>query len=172
MRRLITPVAITTALIAAGALSSASAEQMTPTTTTPRLLSVNGIADAIVRSNSTKALFVSTYRVQLLAALDDASAKATALAAKEGVTLGAIQTITEETVSPTGDCDGPMFADGMVSARAPASTKRAPVKHHHNAIKKTKAKVRTTAVMASDSPENDVYPCDVGATVTVAYAIS
>jgi Protein of unknown function (DUF541) len=188
MHRLITPVALTTAaVLAAGALGSASADTTTTPPTTPpaaaapapRLLTINGGADVSVRSDSPKAVFSAAYRTELSAALDDASAKATALAAKEGLTLGAIQSITETSNSPTNGCneyDGPM-ADGAAGLAAPTpAPKKAKSKKSKKAKKNAHVHPRAvswTSVARDDdsSDDADVYPCDVTANVTVSYAI-
>jgi hypothetical protein len=181
MRRLITPALIACALFAAGAVSSAVADEpvvappaTTPgVTTPPRLLTVNGVSDATLLSDASKAQFISAYRAQLTAALADASSKATMLAAGEGVTLGAIQSITEQSATPAGNCDEPMFAEAKATAgpRAPIARRKA-VKHHRTTTtKKRKLHVHARAASSTDG-EDDVYPCDVSATVTVAYAIA
>jgi D-alanyl-D-alanine dipeptidase len=186
MRRLITPVAITTAaLIAAGALGNAAADPTattpttptapTPATTAPRLLTVTGDADTTLPSNDAQALFTQAYRVQLSDALDDASAKATAIAAHEGLTLGTIENITEQSSTTVGDCLQPEFAAGEASGGV---AQRAPVAKAKKKKKTKKVHAHSRGVALSitgrddsDNADDDVYPCDVTASVTVSYTI-
>jgi hypothetical protein len=186
MRRLFTPLAITTAaLIATGALGSASADQTATTpapavtaAAAPRLVTVNGAADASVPSNSSAAVFTQTYRTQLTAALDDASAKAALVASKEGLTLGPIQSVSEQSNSPTSDCEqqfGPTVesAAGLAAPGAKTTTAKHP-KAKKKAKKPTthaKSSVRSARDAADDTGDDDVYPCDISAGVTVAYTV-
>jgi uncharacterized protein YggE len=154
MRRWITAVGVAVAaLMIAGVLGSAGAATQTPATHT---LSVNGAAQRTVPSSAPQEAFTVAYRAALDDALDDAKAKADRIAQKQGLTLGAVEALTETSNSVLGGC---MFGYGV------ADSAKAPPKANHP--RKPKPKARPVAHAAQDQ----TYPCPVQASVTVVYTI-
>jgi uncharacterized protein YggE len=165
MRRWTTAVGVAAAaLMIAGVLGTAGAQTQTPATHT---LSVNGAAQRTVASSAPQDTFTVAYRAALDDALDDAKAKADRIAQKQGLTLGAVQALTETSNSVLGGC---MFgygaADSAGATSAPPAAK-APPKANHPRKPKPKRKHKAAARAA----QNETYPCPVQASVTVVYAI-
>jgi uncharacterized protein YggE len=155
MRRWITAVSVAAAaLMIAGVLGVAAADTQTPAAHT---LSVNGAAQRTVPSNAPQEAFTVAYRAALDDSLDDAKAKADRIARKQGLTLGAVQAVTETSNSVLGGC---MF--GLYGA-ADSSAKSAPPKANHPRKPKRKSAARAA--------QDQTYPCPVQASVTVVYAI-
>jgi uncharacterized protein YggE len=143
----------------AGVLGSAGAATETPAT---HALSVNGAAQRTVSSTAPEQAFTVAYRAALEEALDDAKAKADLIAQKQGLTLVAVQALTETSNSVLGGC---MFGYGVSDSRragaAPPAVKAPPK------AKQPRKPKRTADTAAPDQ----TYPCLVQASVTVVYAI-
>jgi uncharacterized protein YggE len=165
MRRWITAVGVATAaLMTAGVLGSAGAQTQTPAT---HALSVNGAAQRTVPSNAGQEAFTAAYRSALDDALVDAKAKADQIAQKQGLTLGAVQALTETSNSVLGGCMmGYGATDSAKAVSAPPAVAKAPRPHRKP---KSKAKAKPAARAAQN--QDQVYPCPVQASVTVVYAI-
>jgi hypothetical protein len=165
MRRWITAVGVATAaLMTAGVLGSAGAQTQAPAT---HALSVNGAAQRTVPSNAGQEAFTVAYRSALDDALVDAKAKADQIAQKQGLTLGAVQALTETSNSVLGGCMmGYGATDSAKAVSAPPAVAKAPRPHRKP---KSKAKAKPAARAAQN--QDQVYPCPVQASVTVAYAI-
>jgi hypothetical protein len=161
MRRWITAVGVTAAaLMIAGVLGSAGAAGQAPST---HALSVNGAAQRIVSSSAAQDAFTVSYRAALDDALDDAKAKAARIAAKQGLTLGAVQSLIETSNSVLGGC---MFGYGPAdSGKSAPPAAQPPSKTKHP--RKPKPKPKPAARAAQDQ----TYPCPVQASVTLVYDI-
>ena len=167
MRRWITAVGVAAAaLMTAGVLGSAGAQTQAPAT---HALSVNGAAQRTVPSNAGQDAFTVAYRAALDDAQDDAKAKADRIAQKQGLTLGAIQALTETSNSVLGGCMmGYGASDSAKAVSAPPAVAKAP-RPHRKPKPKSKAKAKPAARAAQT--QDQVYPCPVQASVTVVYAI-
>jgi hypothetical protein len=161
MRRWITAVGVAaTALMIAGGLGSAGAATQAPAT---HALSVNGAGQRTVMSSGPQEAFTVAYRAALDDALDDAKAKANRIAAKQGLTLGAVQALTETSNSALGGC---MYGYGVADsggARSAPPAVKAPPKANHPRKPKPKSAARAA--------QDQTYPCPVQASVTVVYAM-
>jgi hypothetical protein len=162
MRRWFTAVGIATAaLTIAGVLGTAGAATEAPAA---HALSVNGAAQRTISSSAPQDAFTVAYRAALDDALDDAKAKADRIAAKQGLTLGAVQALTETSNSVLGGC---MFGYGVAdsgSGRTAPPVAKAPPKAKH----RRKPKPSRSAARAA---QNESYPCPVQASITVVYAL-
>jgi uncharacterized protein YggE len=163
------------ALAVAGVIGTAGAQDTTPTTPTTtaassqRLITVNGAGEESVASDANAAARNTAYRTALTAALDDAKSKAGLIAGREGLTLGAVQSVTEQGNSLMNGCAVAYGVAGKgvavpAPARAPAVRRPAHRKLRHR---------RTAALRATPMPlPPQPYPCDAQASVTVSYAVS
>ena len=159
MRRWITAAGVAAAaLMIAGVLGSAGAATPTPAT---HALSVNGAAQRIVPSSAPQEAFTVAYRAALDDALNDAKAKGDRIAQKQGLTLGAVQALTETSNSVLGGCMSGYGVTDNSSAKSAPPAAKAPPKATHP--RKPKA--------ASAAAQDQTYPCAVQASVTVVYAI-
>jgi hypothetical protein len=164
-RWLIATTAAAVGLTLAGALGIAGAQTTTTTAPPPpsRTVAVNGAGGRDVAVNAPAADVKSAYSASLADALDDAGAKADSLAAKTGLTLGAVQTVTEQTNTPLHACDyGPIaYAKGGAVQSRPVKRKRS-------------TRTRKTATKRAIAPPGDDGPgtCTVAAGVTVTYAVA
>jgi hypothetical protein len=96
-------VAVAPGLAAANMLGVAAAEAPT-TTASPRTVSVVGVATAPVAQGASAEAAIASYRQGMASALSDGQSKAEFLASKAAVTLGSVQSITEDggSISCTG----------------------------------------------------------------------
>jgi ribonuclease HI len=145
---------------------STGATGTTGATSAPATITMNGAGSATVDSSASSATVHASYLTALTAALADAKAKGTALAAAAGDTLGVVENITEQT-NDGNICSGPvMFASGTAKgapsiAPAPGAKKRS----HHGS--KPKATVRIADAIAPTTTT-----CTIEADVTVTYAMA
>ena len=164
----------TAALVAAvgGSLGAAQADTTGPsgttgatgaTTVSAATITVNGAGFVTAAQSESAATFHADYLTALGDALTDAKAKATLLAAQAGDTLGAVQSITEQSNDNSG-CASPLFAAAGTAKGAPsvAPTPKKHPKHH--------APVRATPL--ARAADNTNTTCSVEADVTVTYAMS
>ncbi|MEA2358801.1 MAG: hypothetical protein QOI62_2061 [Solirubrobacteraceae bacterium] len=161
MRRWIGVVLTTAAALAvAGVLGVAGAQTPATPAAGERLVTVNGGGEAQVSSDASASDRRTAYRTALGAALDDAAAKAAFVAQRAGLTLGAVQSVTEQTGS---------VLDGCVSfaAAAPGVAGEArPLRQ----VKRPRPRKRAGAkpAQATSGP----FQCQVIASVTVGYGVS
>jgi hypothetical protein len=163
------------ALVAAtaGSLGAAQADSTGPSGATgstgapTATVTVNGAGFVTVDQSASTAAFQSAYMTALGSALSDAKAKATLLATQSGATLGAVQTITEQS-NDNGGCASPIFA-AQGRAKGAPSTAPAPVSHHR---KHTKAAVHHAAAALARAADVTNTSCTVEADVTVTYGMS
>lgn len=138
----------------AGVLGSAGAQSPAPSDA--RTLTANGSGSTTVAVGASAADRDSAYQSALGGAVDAARAKAAFLAQKSGVTLGAVQTVSEWTDSPDRYCDGYAVPESSASKSGVA----VPVARRVTTRKRT--------VKAAQSETR----CFIPAAVTVTYAIS
>jgi len=175
MLRTKTVLAMATAgLLAAigGSLGAAQADTTGPsgttgasgmTTVSAATITVNGAGFVTADQSASSATFHADYLTALGDALTDANAKATMLATQAGDTLGAVQSITEQSNENSG-CASPLFAAAGTAKGAPskAPTPKKPRKH--------RAAVPATAIARAADDTNTT--CTIEADVTVTYAMS
>jgi uncharacterized protein YggE len=167
MRRWLTAVTVAAAaLVAAGIVGIAGADTAA---TTQRSISVNGFGQQSPPANADRGQLAATYHAALGDALDNAQSKAQLVAQKEGVTLGAVQNVTEETdgyflgcayvVGLAAPATGAPAAGGTTGGLRPSRPPR-PARP-----KSTKPKtVKGAQVQPAD--------CPIQASVTVTYLMS
>jgi hypothetical protein len=149
---------------ATGATGTTGTTGATGTTAPAATITINGAGYATVDSNAPTATMQSDYLGALESALGDAHAKAAALAADAGDTLGPVENITEQSNDSYG-CSGPVaFGRASSSVRPPSPAGPAGKKHHRH----RKAVKPTVARIADETPSS----CTVEADVTVTYALS
>lgn len=158
-------------LMAAAALLSAvgfvDEARAQPVAQTDRSITVNGSASRSVSATASDADQLAAYRAALSDALSAAKHKAEFVASTEGVTLGQLQTVTEQTDAYPGYCGYSVSASnstGAVGTAGPGAYPRphAPAKHKRRPTSKHRAH-RAAATPAS---------CAIGASVTVTYLVS
>jgi uncharacterized protein YggE len=157
--------------------TSTGATGTTGTTSVPATITVNGAGDVTVDSSASSASMQASYLAGLATALNDAQAKATALSAQVGDSLGAVENITEE--SNDDGCSGVLFAAGTAKgAPVPAVSAGTSKKKGHG---KTKPKAGTIeratgATLAIPAiariADDSVTSCTIEADVTVTYAMA
>lgn len=145
-----------------GSTASTGTTGSTGSTGAPATITVNGAGFATVDSSAPIATFQTDYLGALSAAVTDAHTKAGALATQVGDTLGAVQSVTEQS-NDSGGCNGGpvMFAATPGAARSTGSgapTTHKPKHKHHKA----------TARMADATSQT----CTLEADVTVTYSMS
>jgi hypothetical protein len=164
--------AVAAGLVVANMLGVAAAEA--PTGTTPvRTVSVEGVATVPIAQNANVETADSVYRQGMAAAMSDGQSKAEFLAAKAGVTLGAVQGVLEDGgwIGCTGGGESnyaeylgaqPDFGTGRevstISAASAPAAQGAPVVH--------RKKKRSVAKKAS------VASCTLNAQISLVYAIA
>lgn len=134
------------------------------TTVSAATITVNGAGFATADQSEPASTFQADYLTALGAALTDAKAKATMLATQAGDTLGAVQSITEQS-NDNGGCASPLFAAAGTAKGAP-SVAPTPKKKH----RKHHASVRATPL--ARAADNTNTTCSIEADVTVTYAMS
>ncbi len=165
MRRFSMLMAAAAVLSAVGFVGDASAQ---PVAQTDRLITVNGSASRSVSATASDADQLAAYRAALSDALSAAKHKAGFVASTEGVTLGQLQTVTEQTDAYPGYCGYSVSASsskpGAGGTASPGAYPRphAPAKHKRRLTSKHRAH-RASATPAS---------CAIGASVTVTYLVS
>jgi Protein of unknown function (DUF541) len=153
-------------LTLAGVLGIAGAQTTTtpaPPAPAPRTVTANGAGGRDVPANAPVADVKSAYSASLADAIDDAKAKADALAAKTGLTLGAAQAVTEQTNTPLAACDSGPIAyakGGAVQERRTVKPKKP--------TRRRKAASKRAIAPSHDGPGT----CTVAAGVTVTYAVA
>ncbi|HTR89125.1 MAG TPA: hypothetical protein VMG62_03335 [Solirubrobacteraceae bacterium] len=189
MRTALTAIAAAAAaLVIANMLGVASAEAPTAATSTAvRSVNVQGVATVPLEQGASAATATAAYRQAMANAVADGLNKAEFLAGRTAVTLGAVQTLTEdggsieckatEQEGPdnwaqyTGEqpdfghsSAGPVFAGAAAPRAASKAVGRAPAgKHKKGKRKGPKAKRSAVAVPAT---------CALNAQVSLVYAIS
>lgn len=157
-----TALVLPTAAVAAGLAGSGIAAAASPTPLpAPPSITVNGSASQAVASGSTGDQLSADYQTALAAALTAAQAKATFVAGRESVTLGALQNVTENSDVPTMACGG--------VASAPASAVGLPGKSGGKKNRKKNTHKPTGKKAQIALPVDD---CTVSAQVTVTYLIA
>jgi hypothetical protein len=159
MRRWIGVVlAATAGLALAGVLGVASAQQPAATSTAQRLLTVNGGSTAEVGSEASTSARRAAYGAALGAAVEDARGKAAFLAERSGLTLGAVQSVTEQTGSVLDGCVAFAESTGGGEAKALPQVRRP---------RRKKSSAQTT-----QEPPAGPYRCQAVASVSVSYAVA
>jgi hypothetical protein len=177
--------AMAAGLFVANMLGVASAEAPTGTTTTPRTLSVQGVASIPIAQDANLEVADAAYRQALAASMKDGQGKAEFLAEKAAATLGSVQSIIEDngSIECSAQAEGtegqgpeyaryegetPDFGTGaLVSSDrgivAPeVATARAPAVR----VNRKKTKRKPTAKKAS------AVTCKLSASVLLSYAIN
>jgi uncharacterized protein YggE len=141
------------ATVGGAVLGSAGAQE--PAASSSRLVTVTGAGDTRVAVNASGDALRTAYRSALGEALDDAKGKAGFIAQQTSLTLGSVQSVTEQTSTPTvGAC-------AIAEAKALGRPARRP--------RKLKA---TTPKPGAHPAQAEPTTCDVTAAVTVAYAVT
>jgi|HubBroStandDraft_3_1064219.scaffolds.fasta_scaffold11726_2 hypothetical protein len=137
-------------------------------------VSVNGTGGAIVPDGATDSQQLAAYDQALTAAIGDAQAKAQMVTQQLSLTLGPVQSFTEESDEYLGYC-GVGFLPGVEasgvsgSANAPAVAGAANGRLTPIPAKPRKHKAKKKARKAQQESENT---CQVEADVTVVYSVS
>jgi uncharacterized protein YggE len=149
------------------------------TTSTPATITVNGAGDVSADSSDSSASMHASYLTALGSAVSDAQAKATALAAQVGDSLGVVENITEQSNDGGYLCSGVVFAAGTakgapVPAVSPGSSKK---KGHGKTKPKAGTLERATgATLAIPAiariADSSSTSCTIEADVTVTYAMA
>jgi Protein of unknown function (DUF541) len=162
MRRWLSSVATAGAALAlAGVVGTARADSGTPT---PPAISVNGVGAQGVSEGASTDQVAAAYRAALAQALADAKAKAMLIAQTEGVTLGAVTGVTEQSSEDVGPCrvsPPPIVNPGGPLRPLPAA--------------KARVARPARAVRAGRQHAKEIAPaptCQEIANVTVVYAFS
>ncbi len=140
---------------------------------TGQQISVNGTGGASVPSEATDAQQQAAYDQALTAAISDAQTKAQMVAQQLSLTLGPLQTFTEQSEDYLGYC-GVGFLPGVAangvsgSASAPAATGDASGQLTPIPAKSKKHKAKKKAHKAQESDNT----CQLEADVTVIYSAS
>jgi Protein of unknown function (DUF541) len=158
--------------LAAGSVCVAAlALSGTAVAATGQQISVNGAGSANVPNGASTAQQQAAYDQALAAAITDAQTKARAVAQQLSLTLGPVQTFTEQSYDYLGYCGFAVFAGAPAAAGVGTATPRAPsgasganltpipAKHRHHKHKKRARK--------ANSAENT---CQIQAEATVVYA--
>jgi uncharacterized protein YggE len=141
--------------------------------TTGPQISVNGTGGALVPAGASNGQQQTAYDQALTAAISDAQAKAQMVAQKLSLTLGPVQTLTEQSSDYLGYC-GVGFLPGVAatgvsgSASVPAaagaaSSRLTPIPPKH---KKRKTKKKAHKAQSSENT------CQLQADVTLVYSVS
>ena len=138
-------------------------------TPTPATVTVNGSGSITVDMNAPTATVQSAYMTALGSALTAAHTKAGALATQVGDTLGAVQSITEQS-NDLGVCSNRVMyaSSGVAKGKGVPAPAGAPTKKHH---KKHKSHPKAAARIADVQPDQPTT-CMVEADITVTYAMS
>jgi hypothetical protein len=176
MRIAIAAVGVTAVgLLAAGVLGVAGAETTPPPApvTTPRTVSVQGVATAPVASEASAEAANAAYRQAMAAAIADGQDKAKFLAEKAGATLGIVQSVGEG--GGYIQCPGeeeymgvqPDFGSGapVIAARSVAAVKGRPVALPHRSKPKQHRKRHTASKSAAAT-------CTLSTQVALVYQLS
>jgi hypothetical protein len=162
--------------------SSTGATGTTGATSTPASITVNGAGTISVDSSASKATLQASYLTALGSAVSDAQAKATALTAQIGDTLGVVENITEQSSDGGGFCSGPVFAaagtakGAPVPAVSPGSSPNKKKKNHSSKPKAATIELPTAATVAMPTiariADTTSSTCTIEADVTVTYAMA
>jgi hypothetical protein len=138
---------------------------------TGQQISVNGSGGATVPAGATNGQQQTAYDQALTAAINDARTKAGMVAQQLSLTLGPVQTFTEQSIDYLGYCGvglvpgigatGVSGAPTAAGTATPGHLKPIPAKPKKH---KTKTKKRAHTAQASDNT------CQVEADVTIAYS--
>src|SRR5581483_8452636 len=143
--------AVTGSLAAAqadtGSTGSTGSTGTTGAVAVPATVTVNGAGLETVASQASASTFQSAYMSALSAAMSDAHTKAVALASQAGDTLGAVQTITEQSNDGNG-CSGPMFYAAGGARSAPG----APMPRKPHKTGKPKPAITHAIARIADAP--------------------
>ncbi|MEA2255680.1 MAG: hypothetical protein QOG35_1725 [Solirubrobacteraceae bacterium] len=160
MRRWIGVVlAAAAALTAAGVLGVAGAQTPATPAAGERLVTVNGGSAGQVSSDASASDRRAAYRTALGAALDDAAAKAGFVAQRTGLTLGAVQSVAEQTGSVLDGCIAFAVSVGGAGEARPLPQ-----------VKRPRSRKPAKAKPAQDT--SGPFQCQVIASVTVSYAVA
>lgn len=166
MRRWIGAISTAAAALAvAGVLGVADAqEQAPPPAAAPRLMTVNGGSASEVSSDAAAADRRTAYRTALSGAIDDAAEKAALLAGRTGLTVGAVQSVTEQTGSVLDGC--------VTFAVSPSGAEARPLAPVRRPQRPRRPRAGARGAQAPDSPPAGPYRCQVVANVAVTYALA
>jgi hypothetical protein len=137
-------------------------------------ISVNGTGGVVVPDGATNSQQLGAYDQALTAAIGDAQAKAQLVAQQLSLTLGPVESFTEESEDDLGYC-GVGFLPGVAengvsgSADAPAAAGSSSGQLTPIPAKHKKRKAKKKAHKAQQESENT---CQVEADVTVVYSVS
>ena len=154
---------------ATGTTGTTGATGATVPAPTPATVTVNGSGSVDVDVNAPTATVQSAYMTALGSALTAAHTKAGALATQVGDTLGAVQSITEQS-NDLGVCSNRVMyaSSGVAKDKGAPAPAHSPSKKHH---KKHKAHPKAAARIADVQPQPPTT-CTVEADITVTYAMS
>jgi hypothetical protein len=172
--------AVTAGLIAAGVLGVAGAETTTSTTvsgplaSSPRTVSIQGVAHEAIDQNASAAQATAVYRQGMADAMADGQAKAQFLAGKAGATLGPVQSIAEgggyigctgegEYQGEQPDFGSTVTFGSAVGVSAPPA--RRPIAVRRPAIKRPRHRKRHSAKKTSTGT------CTLSTQLSLAYAL-
>ncbi len=166
---------------AAEAPTTTTSTTTVPTTTAPPLptVSVQGVATEAIEQSASAATATGVYRQGMADAISDGQAKAQLLASKAGVSLGAVQNISENggfimcsgEIEYTGeqpDFGSPGVSGAGISARSVVAPRASAVVHKpvHKPAKRRRRTKNPTAKGATASG------CTLSAQVSLVYALS
>lgn len=163
-------------LIAAGMLGVATGEA--PTSSPPRIASVQGVATEAINQSASAAAATAVYRQGMADAVTDGLAKAQFLASKAGASLGPVQSVVEDggyitcrgEVEYTGeqpDFGSPDLSISASGVRA-GTTRPTPVP----ALSKKPATKRKKRHKGPTAKKANVSTCTLSTQVSLAYALS
>ncbi len=152
-----------------GTTGTTGATGATAPAPTPATVTVNGSGSITVDMNAPTATVQSAYMTALGSALTAAHTKAGALATQVGDTLGAVQSITEQS-NDIGVCSNRVMyaSSGVAKGKGVPAPASAPSAKHH---KKHKSHPKAAARIADVQPQPPTT-CMVQADLTVTYAMS
>jgi acyl-coenzyme A thioesterase PaaI-like protein len=165
-------------IAAAQADTGTGATGTTGTSAPAATITVNGASTISVDSSDATSAIQASYLTALGSALNDAHAKAVALSAQVGDTLGAVENITEQ--SNEDGCSGPLFAAAGTAKGTPVPTV-SPGTSKHKSKPKGKGKaivalppanVALPAIGIVRAADDTTTTCSIEADITVTYAMA
>lgn len=160
-----------------GATGATGATGSTGSTGAVATVTVNGAGTVNADSTASASALQADYMTALGAAMTDAHAKALALAGQAGDTLGAVQSITEQTNDGGDLCQVRVFNAAGAASGAPVpavapTTSRKKTGHTTKPKPKLKATVRFASTAVIVDPPTTTTACTIEADVTVAYSMA
>jgi hypothetical protein len=138
---------------------------------TGQQISVNGTGGALVPAGATNGQQQAAYDQALTAAISDAQTKAHMVAQKLSLTLGPVQTLTEQSSDYLGYCGVGFLpgvtASGVSGSASPPATAGAPSGHLTPIPSKSKKRKTRKKAHKAQGSENT---CQLQADVTVVYS--